>query len=326
MTQKNALRASDPIAPTNAHINAALTDFASAYQPGDMIADFVSPVILTEKKSDDFHKRLRKDVSTAVANRVGVRGKLNESTYDITTGEYKCLGYGLSGPVPLELQATADAALSVKEWATKDVMVRNALCREIRVADQVMTSGNWAASATAAATAVWTSTSSGVPLDDIHGALESMPSKGDSLKVGACALEVFNALKRHPQIRDLHGTGQGQISRETLAEYLGLDELHVSEAWKNTANTGQAASYSRVWLATAFAILLVPKVVVTTQQTMFCATFRRNIKGSKNGILTREWHVANEGTEGTDMVACTHEDDEVIVQDDSGFLITGVRA
>ena len=50
------------------------------------------------------------------------------------------------------------------------------------------------------------------------------------------------------------GDGQGQIDNEALAKYLGLDMLLVSDAQKNTANTGQATLVTaRVWLATVFA-------------------------------------------------------------------------
>ena len=323
----NALRASNPIAPANAHIDAPLSDFAASYSPGTFIADAVCPPILVDQRSDKFFKRFRKDVTTEVYNRVGDRGALQESTYDVTTDSYYCVGYGLKGPVPRSLQAIADAPLNPMQFATQDVQVRNLLSREIRVADMITTSGNWASSNTGAASAVWTNTTTGAPLDDIHTALEAVPATGqDSMLVGVCALEVFNALRRHPQIRDLHGNGQGQINAAVLAEYLGLDMLYVSDVQKNTANTGLTASYSRVWLNTVFAIVRRPRQLVSTQQEVFGVTFRRRIAGSANGWLTRTWHDANEGTEGTDFVAVTHEDDEKVVQNDQGYLITGVRS
>lgn len=320
-------RTSDPIAPKSAHINAALSDFASAYAPPGLIADFVSPPILVDKKSDSFHKRTRKDVETLTDNRVGERGQINESSYDVSSGSYTCLGYGLKGPVSRALQATADPALSPKEFAAQDVMLKNMLQREVRVATQITTSGNWATGSTSAAGNVWSDTTSGTPLTDVHTALEAMPATGDARRVGVCALEVFNALSRHPQIRDLHGTGQGQIDENTLARYLRLDELYVSDAWKVTSNPGQATiTRARIWLATVFAVVLVPRQLMSTEQTMFSATFRRNLGGSSNGILAREWFVEDEGTEGTDYVAVTHEDDEVVIQDDAGYLITSVLA
>lgn len=325
--QSNALRASDPLYPGNAHINAALTDFASNYSNGALLADRVSPIFLVDKKSDSFFKFAQKDATTALANRVGERGAIPEVTIEEATGSYTCLGYGLKAPVTRALQATADPVVMPKERSTRNVMLRNMLQREIRVADQITTSGNWNANNTAAATAVWSNQTTGVPLTDIHTALEAIPASGsDSLKIGICALEVFHDLMSHPQIRDLHGTMTGQISAQVLAGYLGLDELLVSDAQKNTANTGQAVSLSRIWLNTVFAIVKVPRTIEGTDQELFSCTFRRRLAGASDGILVREWHVEDAGTEGTDMIAVTHEDDEVIVQDDQGYLITSVRS
>lgn len=321
----NAIRASDPLSPSNAHINAALTDFAASYSNGELIADRVSPIFLVDKKSDSFFKFTQKDATTALSNRVGERGAIPEATIEEGTGSYTCLGYGLKGPVSRALQASADPAVQPKQRTARNIMLRNMLQREIRVADQVMTSGNWAAANTAAATAVWSNKTSGVPLDDIHTALEAIPASGsDSLKIGVCALEVFHALISHPQIRDLHGTMTGQISRDVMAGYLGLDELLVSDAQKNTANTAQTVSLSRIWSATAFAIVKVPRTVEGLDQELFSVTFRRRLAGAPNGILVREWHEEDAGTEGTDMIAVTHEDDEVIVQSNQGFLLTSV--
>jgi len=324
---RTGARASDPLAPSTAHVSAALSDFASSFSNGEFFADRVSPVILVDKKDDGFFKFARKDSTTELSNRVGVRGSLNEATIESAQGSYECLGYGLKGPVSRATQAVEDPAVNLKQRTSANIMNRNLLSREIRVATQITTSGNWDATATTAATAVWSNQTTGVPLTDIHTALEAIPAAGEeSLKIGICALEVFNDLRAHPQIRDLHGDGQGQISSAVLAEYLGLDELLVSDAQKNTANTGAALSISRVWLATVFAIVRVPKQLLDTNQQMFSATFRRKIAGASDGILVREWHEPDEGTEGTDMLAVSHEDDEVIIQDVSGHLLTSVRS
>jgi hypothetical protein len=326
--ESNALRASNPLSPASAHVNAALSDFASSYSNGKLFADRVSPVILVDKKSDSYHKFIQKDATTAVDNRVGDRGAIPEVTIENETDSYTCLGYGLRGPVSRALQATADPAVTPKQRTAKNIMLRNMLQREIRVASQICTSGNWASANTAAATAVWSNQTTGVPLTDIQTAREAVPAGGDdeSVLIGICALEVFHDLISHPQIRDLHGTVTGQISAQALANYLGLDELLVSDAQKNTANSGQTVSLSRIWTATVFAMVRVPKQLMGLDQQLFGCTFRRKIAGSSNGILVREWHVENEGTEGTDHLAVTHEDCEKVIQNNQGFLLTSVRS
>lgn len=320
-------RASDPLSPSNAHIAAALGDFASSYSNGKFLADRVSPIIPVDKDSDSFYQFARKDATTDTVEVVGEQGEIPLSTIETANATYVTLGYGLRAPVSRALQVTADAAIRPKERSTAALMQRLMLAREIRVASKITTSGNWDSGSRAAATALWSDQTSGVPLTDIQTALEAIPASGDdSLLIGICALEVYHDLSSHPQIRDMHGTLPGQIDEVVLAKYLKLDELLVSNVQKNTANTGQDPVYSRVWLDTVFAIVKVPRQLMGVDQEMFCATFRRNMEGGAGGMLVREWNEPALGTEGTDMIAITHRDDEFVIQDDSGYLITTVRS
>lgn len=322
-----ALRASDPLSPSNAHVVAALSDFASSYSNGAFFADRVSPIIPVDKDSDSFFQFARKDATTDTVQIVGEQGAIPQSTIETSKATYVTLGYGQRAPVSRALQVTADPAVRPKERSTAAIMRNLMLAREIRVASKITTSGNWASGNNAAATAVWTDQTAGVPLTDIHTALEAIPASGDdSMLIAICALEVFNALTSHPQIRDMHGTLPGPIDEPTLAKYLKFDELLVSNTQKNTANTGQDPVYGRVWLDTVFAIVKVPRQLMGVDQEMFSATFRRNMEGASGGMLVREWEEPSLGTEGTDMVAVTHRDDEFIIQDDAGYLITGVRS
>lgn len=318
--------ASNPISPASAHTNGALANFASAYSNSKFIADLVCPVIPVDKESDTFYKRLRKDVETALDAKLGARGSMNEASYDLDDDTYQVNGYGLKEAVDYSLQTNADAPIDPKRWATQNVMQRLMLAREIRVADLIMSAGSWAASNTSAAGDPWTDATNGTPVDDILTAQEAIPSDGEESRlVGVCSLEVFHALRKHPQVRDLHGMETGQLKAAQLADYLELDELHVSRVFKNTANTGQTRSSSRVWSATAFAIVQVPTQLMSTQQQVFAVTFRKN-QPAGGAINVREWHEPAEGYNGTDFVAAEHKDDEKVIQDDQGYLITGVRS
>lgn len=317
-----------PVSPASARINNALTDFASAYKNSQFIADDVCPIILTDNESGGFQKRTRKDQATALDNRVGARGKINEATYDLTEGSYSVEGRGLKQAVSESLVLNADAVLNPKELATQNVMQRNMLAREIRVADLIMTSGNWAVANTGAVSPNWDDEIDGVPLTNLQTALQAIPFNGDDVRViGVCSDVVFDVLSRHPQIMGLRAGGGldgGPVSPMELAKFLRIDSILVSKVHKNTANNGLTASYSRVWSSTTFAFVVVPAVVVSTEATIFGATFRQNLPGSSKGFRVREWHKDDEGIGGTDYVAAEHKDDEVVVQNDAGYLLTSV--
>lgn len=320
-----------PISTATVHQDSALTDFASKYANSQFIADNVCPPLLVDKLSDVYYKRSRLNDATVIDDFVGPRSKIPEVSYAVTTGSYTCKGRGQDSPVPKQIAANADPALNPRQLAVMRAMQGIMLGHEKRIADLVMTSGNWAAGNTGAATAVWTDEVSGVPVTDIHTALEAIPFNGDDVSVvGVCSDLVYHALQRHPQIKDLRGGGDtkgGLLPEAEVASALGLDAIYVSKIHRNTAGQGLTASYSRLWGTTTFALVVVPKVVVSTEQMCFGLTFRcaTGIEGAINGVGTREWHMANEGIGGTDHVAVELQDDEGVVQNDAGYLLTSVR-
>lgn len=323
--------AAQPISPASAHINGALSDFASAYVNSEYIADELSPELLVDKESDDFHVRLRVDEAEIVDDVIGPRSMIPEVTYSTDTATYVCRGRGQKAVVPEALALNADPALDVRQLAVMRALNGVKRGRELRVANLIMTQSNWAASNTAAAANVWTDKVNGTPVDDIMAAMEAIPfNGGEELDIyGVCSDLVMHALQRHPQIKDLRGGGDatgGLVGGDELARHLGLTRILVSKIHRNTAKRGLTPSYSRIWGTTTFAIVVRPKVVTSTEAAMFSATFRANLPGSSKGIRVREWHDPAQGIGGCDNVAVELKDDEKVVQNDAGYLIRAVRS
>lgn len=321
--------AQDPLSPRGSHVNATLSTFASKYENSQFIADMLSPTVLVDKESNSFQKRSRVDSATIFDDAAGPRSPLQEVRYAIDDDTYLCRPRGLKGVVSQALQQNADAPLDPKEIATQTVMQAIKLARELRVATKIMTSGNWASANTSNASN-WTSAVNGTPLADMQGGLESIPFNGDDVRVlGCCSDVVFHYLSRHPDFLSLRANGgseNGTVTPSELAKYVGFDDLLVSKIHYNTAVLNQTASYSRMWGSTTFAFVVVPKVMMSTEQTVFMPTFRFNADGSSDGILVREWHDPNVGTDGADTIAVSLKDDEKIVQNDAGHLFTGVTS
>lgn len=318
----------DPVSPRNAHINAALSNFASAYQNSQYLADEVSPVFLVDKESDSFHKRLRIDEATILDDAAGPRAQLKEATYDLDEDSYSVRPRGLRQAVPESLVLNADASLSPEQLAVANVMNKIKLARENRVATQIMTAGNWASGNTAAVSNAWSDEASGTPLADLQTGLQAIPFNGDDVRViGVCSDLVWHALSRHPQLMSLRaggGSAGGPLSTAELAGFLEVDSILVSKIHKNTANLGATASYSRIWGTSTFAWVVVPTELMSTEQTIFSCTFRHNLPGSVKGIRVREWHDPSAGVGGCDFKACELKDAEKVIQNDAGYLFTSV--
>lgn len=317
----------NPIAPASARLNNALTDFASAYVNNSFVCDELSPVLLVDKMTGEYGKRLRIDVATPVDDRVGPRDRVKEITYDVDSGTYSCEGRGLQQAVPKELLGNADAWVQPELFATENVLQRLKLAREIRVAALINTQANWATSNTSAVSTTWDDEVNATPLTDLLTARRGIPFHGDAVNViGVCSDVVWDALSIHPQILSILGGGSvsGEVTTDQLAKRLRLSKIVVSDLEKNTAAIGLTGSYSRVWSATQFCMVVVPKTLVSTEQSVFSVTTRFKYPESKNGMVAYDWIEMAEGLGGTQHVAAGMYDDEVIVQNDAGYQLRSV--
>lgn len=312
-----------PVSPLGARVDSALTDFATAYSNDGFIADKLSPVVSVPDVAGKYLQRNRRDVSHAYDDMLGARARHNEVTWDETWTAFSCIDRGLKAVVSAQHRraASANGLLSPEQIAAQQAMHQMMLNREIRIATQVCTSGNF--TNTGAAGTVWTNETSSTPVADINTAVAAIPSVGQNTKlVGYCALPVWNAIRKHPQMLALKGISEGQVSMEEAARYLGLDELHVSRVRKETANLGQTASYGYAFTATVFGIVCVPKSAPQgLDLECFSATLRMD-----PGIEVRSWEEPGEGKGGSTAHAVELSDAEVIPQADQGYLITSVAS
>lgn len=309
-----------PANATSVHLDGPLSDFATAYENRAMIADILCPIVKVDKRSDEYHKRSRRGTAHLVADLMGPKSRANESTYETTSDNYSVKDRGQMDYISRALELNADGALSPREETVSDLMTKLALTREARVASLFCTSGNYASGNTAAAGTVWTNKSTSTPMEDILTARGALPPGGPNSKLVAfCALEVWNALRVHPDLLSLKGMEKGMISTSDFASFFGVDDLLVSDAEKDTANMGQSAVYSRIFTATVFGLARVP-LAPSKRTSAFGLTFRVN-----PGIQVTTWDEPSVGVQGSEGIRVAFSDDENVIQNDMAYLITGVR-
>lgn len=309
--------------PANAnsvHVDAALSDFATAYANRDMIADILSPIVEVDQRSNKYHKRSRRGSSHVVADLMGPKSPANETTYETSTGTYVVQDRGLMDYVDYAMIDNADAALSPEEETVNDLRTKLALAREVRVASLLCTSGNYASGSTGAVSTVWTNTTTSTPIKDINTAKAAVPPGGPGTRLVAwCSIEVWNALRAHPDLLALKGMDKGLITRSDFAQFFEVDEILVSDAQKDTNNMGQDPSYSRIWTATVFGLARLPVGRPSIRTSALSLTFR-----VRPGIQTFTWEEPKIGVKGSKGIRVSFSDDEVIPQNDMGYLLTSV--
>lgn len=309
-----------PANPTSVHLDGALSDFATAYENRDMLADILCPIVHVAKRSDEYHKRTRRGSAHLVNDLMGPKSRANETTYETTTDNYSVQDRGLMDYLSYAMISNADGSLSPREETVQDLMTKLALKREVRVATLFCSSSNFASGSTGAAGTVWTNKSTSTPMEDILTARAALPPGGpNSRLVAYCALEVWNALRVHPDILALKGMEKGMISTSDFASFFSVDEILISDAEKDNNNPGQDPTYARIFTATVFGLARVP-VAPTRRTAAFGLTFRVD-----PGIQTTTWDEPAIGVVGSEGIRVAFSDDENVIQNDMAYLITSVR-
>lgn len=312
---------------SEAHTDKALSEFIASYENGNYIADAVLPVIGTDKASDKFQKFSRRDVNQQRDLVMPASGKSAQVSYDLSTGTYSVVDYGAHAPVSGKLRSNADAPHDPLERHAAIIMNGLLHERERRVASLLFTSGNYASANTGAVANYWSDPSSGTPLDDILSGIDAIAPgmEGSTKLVMVMAREVWSSLRKHPQVLGA-GFTKAALGLSDAAELFGVDEIFVSSATTTATTEGSTApTYTRIWTATKAGVFRVPTSDPAGEAGLLGATFRQRLNGG-NELEVRRWFDPSIGRGGSEVVQIEHSDDEVMVQDDMGYLFTDVLA
>lgn len=306
------------------HAVNTLSTFASGYKNGEYFADFLSPIIEVGKTADRYQTMPKSDVTTGDDDLIGPDGRASEGDHTSSTDTYFCEQRAKKGIITATERQNADDPLDPEEIKAQYLMNVILLNREVRVATQFLATGSYASGNYSTASVAWSNEASGTPLTNLQTARAAIApgSYPGSKIVVICALEVFQALSKHPQM-----TGGGALtpvlSKQEVAARIGVDEIYVSDALKNTARKGQTATHSRIWTATKLAMIRVPTSPPKGVTGLFGATFRYKPDGMMP-VNVRTWEIPDRGFGGSTGMQVELADDEKIIQNDQGYLLSGV--
>jgi len=233
------------------HVDRALSNFAVEYTNEEYIAQAVAPYVPVGKKSDKYFVYDKKDRFTAPQTIRGPKDEAKEVEWNVSDSDFSCVDHALKDFVPDSMTANADMPITPREKSTETLVDLLLLSFEIATATLATTYANYGAS-------YRIQLSGGDQLDNYS---ESDPIGVIDTGKAACfkepntiimGAEVWNILKRHPQILD-HVKGgatsgdPAKVTLQNLAEIFEVERILVGKAKKNTANKGQTASFSYVW-------------------------------------------------------------------------------
>jgi hypothetical protein len=318
----NWIKTVQAIGPREVHTDRALTNFAVQYVNEEYIGDSLSSApIPAASKSDEYYVFNERNRLGFPDDRLGDRDYPNQVTQNYSSDSFLCQDRGLEHPVSEATILNQDAVLDVLRSATEIVSEGIAFNREVRWASLFGTSANYGANTASLAALPWSNPASDPARDVLTARGQLWSGAGAGIWKGFMSYDVYKNLATHPGlISKFAGSGRvdksGLVTPQMLADIFDLAEIHIGRAWKDTANEGQTASYSRIW-PDVFGIVRVAR-----SASKYNAVFASRFQWLKQRVTITNDQRA--GVRGTHFVGSTLSDVEKVIAAKTGYLLTSV--
>ena len=297
-------------------IQPELTQIALAYRNPAYIADLVLPRAVVGTQEFKYLSHTKAESYTIPDTTVGRKGRTNEVEFSATESTSSTIDYGLEVGVPQSDIDNAPANYNPMGRNTELLAELVMLDRELRVATEVFTAGNYATAnkETLAGSDQWTHASSD-PIDKIMAALDAAFIRPNFMVLGQ---EAWTALRQNPVIMkatNKNSGDKGAAARAAVAELFELQDIYVGQGRYNSAKPGQTATYGRLWTDSALLFYKNP-----TAMPNMGVTF--GLTAQWGDKVAMQWEDRNIGLRGGQKVRMGESVKELILAADCAYLFS----
>ena len=252
---------------SDVHVDGPLNTLSIAYAQDQTQygADRLFPVVPVAFKSDTYFTYDRGDWFRDEAQERAPGTESAGGGWRLSTDSYSAKRYAYHQDVDDETRANTQSPLAPDQDATEYVTERMLLKRENVFTSAYVTTGVWTGSTTGADLVggtdftQWDDPTS-EPIQDIRVQItkvaETTGLKPNKLAIGP---EVWDQLADHPDLLErIKYTERGMVGPDLLASLLGLDEVIIPFATRNTADEGATESMDFFWGKSATLLYSAP--------------------------------------------------------------------
>ena len=305
------------------HINTALSNISIAYRNPSYIADQIFPGIPVTKQSDNYYIWTKDFWFRLYVQQRTPGDTYPEGALELSNTPYAASIYHLAYPVPDENRKNSDEAIDLDtagaEWLADQFMLN----RETNLATKIFATGKWATDRTLVAGEQWDNFDSADsdPQTHINTAKETIQKSTGALP-NTCLMgqEVFNRVRRHPQLLDMYKhTGVPRLNAQQVADALEVDQVIVGSAIENTANEGATFSGGYIWGKSCLLTHVAPSPGLMKASAGY--TFVWNIDDAGLPVVVT---TIREDTRDRDLHRAKHAFDQKITATDLGYFLDAV--
>lgn len=255
--------------PGQVHVDQLLTDLSVAYLQSSTkyVADRVFPRVPVANRSNKYAVYsqadfLRSEVQKRQAGSQPARVGYNTDN----TNTYSADEYAVEHIIDDQVRANANGPYMPEEDAVKFLTQKMLLAREVDFVTKFFSTAIWSGSTKTSGDmeggtdfTKWSNAAS-TPIENLHKGMQVIESKNGFLPNKLVVnRKVWFDLKNHPDIVDrVKYTSRDAVSTDIVARLLGLDEILIAAAAKNSAAEEVAASNTYVAGANALLVYAAP--------------------------------------------------------------------
>lgn len=224
------------------------TAIAIAYRNAELIADAVCPRSPVGKRTFEYRVFDKAERMTIPDTLVGRKSKVNQVEFTSEPASASCEDHGLSDVVPNEDIKNAPANYDPLHHATESVADLMLLAREVRVASLYRNENNYGYKHKLG-------TGDLKHLDDptldvlpfLQELMDDMLSSPNQITIPKKALTKLRSNKH--VIKAYNGSlgDSGLVPLGFIQDTLGIDKVHVGQAWVNVAKKGETPKFEAAW-------------------------------------------------------------------------------
>lgn len=314
----------------NVHIDQFLTELSVGFiqDPGHFVADRVAPILGSAKQSN---KIASYNAGDLYRDEMAVRAPGSESAgggYRVSNDTFFCDVWASHIDVDDMTVAAADAPFDLYADATRVLVQRELIKREVRFAADLFTTSLYTGGtsddvAASSLSGAWDDPSS-TPIEDIHDQTNSI-----LLHTGYMANTLvvnnlgWNALKNHPDIVDrVKHTSGDVVTTDIVARLLGLEQVLVCRATRNTAAEGVTATMASIAGNHALVCYVAPSPGLWSPSAAYTFAWT-GYPGSTDGRLIRRFRIEALRSERIEIESAF---DQKLVSGDFGAFIQSVAS
>lgn len=276
-----------PQAQNNIYVDQALTNVSIKYQNDQtsFVADSIFPRLPVVKKTGIYYEYDKSNMRAENDERAPGT-EANEIEYDLIQRTYGPLvDHALKAKVTDEEVELSDAALAPFIDATETVTEKIWISKEVDAATKLANASVVTQGVTLSGTAQWSDFANSNPFADFQLARDSI--KQTALRMPntlVLSYPVYSMLLEHPDFRNrLSNSSDRVMNTAKLAELLGIKQVIVADAMKNSAIKGATDALGFIWAKNAYMMYAEPNPGLRKMSAAYTLELT-------NGIEVARWY------------------------------------